>query len=119
MNQIEQKLRCLAPRSPSHEVKDKIFGLNNESGLSTLIIRNRLSANQFLLATFAIMLICSVMLLKISQKNEFTRNGNFLHIDPLALSNQSLVAYCVPNLNNEHNLLTGQTFRWTNRLSSN
>ena len=119
MNQIEQKLRCLVPRSPSHEVKDKIFGLNNEGGLSTLIVRNRLSANQFLLATCAILLLCSMILVKLSQKNEFTKNSNFLHIDPLALSNQSLVAYCVPNLNNEHNLLTAQTFRWTNRLSSN
>ncbi|MGC8744051.1 MAG: hypothetical protein ACP5T0_09250 [Verrucomicrobiia bacterium] len=134
-NQIEEKLISLHPRSPSQRVKNQLFEKideqireNNqgEEQLSAgflsqlLILKKQAQLLSLLIATT--ILACSSITIKNYGRSEFTfiKATNCSPIEIVAMSNySSSIAYYVPNLNNEHNLLTSQILRWTNYSGSN
>ncbi|MGC9034973.1 MAG: hypothetical protein ACP5K7_03940 [Verrucomicrobiia bacterium] len=134
LNQLEERLKSLRPRSPSQKVKTKLFERISkhqnqiDDGAAEYAIEHPflflLTRQSHILSLIFVigLLIYSSAMMKFSYKGEFPiiKQTNFSAIELVALSNQSAnIAYYVPNLNNEHNLLTSQILRWTNYSGSN
>lgn len=119
MNDLEMRLRSLAPRKPSPKLEHRIFGLGRAGRAPRLdcseITEASPGAQRFRLAwlapaTLALLVLCVLL----NQRNPFpTAPGNGALV-AVALSNQSGASWLPGSFANEQNNVPVETFELTN-----
>jgi hypothetical protein len=110
MNELEKHLRSWALRQPSPRLEQKLFHPDVAAELPP-----RFSFQWLAPATAALLLACMLF----NQRNGPSLAGySSSQIVAVSLSNQSAAAYLPGSFKREQNILSADTFEWTNGAGS-
>jgi hypothetical protein len=110
MNELENQLRSWAPRRPSPKLEQRLFA-RRPARADEQRKTPHMSFAWLVPASAALMLVCLVFNQRNSTALASSGSGRLVAV---ILSNQSAAAYLPGSFHGEQNLLTADTFEWTN-----